>query len=592
MRLSSSLRFIGFIILVWLYVTPVFCGSKYPTVQVSVFGLKPRVESLVLSNLSIKAAEKELKINDDRILNLHHIAPQEITQTLEALGYYHSQVFSFIQKIGKDYQVKYRIVLNQPTLIKSMSVQLKGEGECHPVLRTLAEDPPLEVGMILRHSVYEGYKQTLLNQALHSGFLSAFFERKEIKVNKNQHEAEVVMVLNTGPQYHLGEICFNEPPYKMEFLERYISFKPGCSYSTETLTDFQNNLRETELFRTVRVKPELNRVKDLTVPVTVELDPRPSNRYFGSVGFGTDTGARGMLGWERRRKSYPGHKINTAVRASKYFNQFNARYTIPGKHPATDRLVFGFRITEEKFRDKKLSERGDLTVTKIRRLGEWEGMADLNYRSETDRLLPGLPKSNAHFLIPSLGGSWTHVSQTSPKQLGFHVGVKVRGAAQPVISTTSFCQIEMRLKGIVPLGEDTRLLTRADIGATSARNFDEKIPLSLRYLTGGDQSVRGYGYNSLGPRKMDSFGNLINVGGRYMAVGSIELERTLYKKLSLAAFVDTGNAMNHWGTRLYTGGGLGIRYETPLGPLRFDVATPLTKGVHGLRVHVTFGMDL
>lgn len=591
MRFSSSLRNICFIIIVWLYVTVTFAGSRYPTVHVSVFGLKPTDEALVLSNLSIKAAEKEIKINDDRILNLHYIAPQEITKALEALGYYQSQVYPFVEKVGCDYQVKYRIVPNRPTFIKSVTVQLKGEGKCHPALRKLAQRPSFVVGTMMRHSDYEAYKQALLNQALHSGFLSAVFERKEIKVNKNKCEAEVIMVLNTGPQYHLGEICFNDPPYKMEFLERYISFQPGCVYTTETLTDFQNNLRETELFRSVRVKPELDQVKDLTVPVTVDLDPRPSNRYFGSAGFGTDTGARGMLGWERRRKRYPGHKISTAVRGSKYFNQFNARYTIPGKYPATDRLVFGFRITEEIFRDKKFSERGDLTVTKIRKIGEWEGTADLDYRTEIDRKLPGMPKSNAHFLIPSLGGMRTHITQTTPKQSGFNFGLKLRGAMQPVISTTSFCQIEMRFKGILPLGDSTRLLARADIGATSARNF-EKIPLSLRFFAGGDQSVRGYGYHSLGPRERDPFGDLINVGGRYMAAGSIELERTLYKKLSLAAFVDTGNAMNNWGSRLLTGGGLGIRYDTPLGPLRFDVATPMSKGMHGLRIHVTFGMDL
>lgn len=564
---------------------------SYPTITVSVFGLKPLEESLVLVGLSIKKAEKEKRLNENRIESLHHLAPQEISTTLEALGYYHSKIKAVLEPVHGGFHAKYLIELNSATYINSVTVQVVGEGKSHPKLRALVLHPPLIMGSMLRHSVYETYKQNLLSQALQLGFLNAIFERNEIRVNRDTHRADIILVLNTGNQYRIGAVTFRDPPYPCDYLERYISFKPGTPYTTDAISKFQKNLTETDLFKYVRIDPQLEQTEDYIVPLKVRLKPRPTNRFFGGTGYGTDTGMRGMLGWERRRQRYPGHKINTTIRASQRFNQFNLRYSIPGSCPATDRIVFGFRMTEETTRDKKYSRRGDLSATKIKRFGDLETILDLNYLDELYRELQGTPNERAHFLIPSAGFVWTKIKEPNPRQLGFQIGATVKGATSLALSTTSFVQGELRAKWILPLGEEGRVLLRSQVAATSARHFED-MPISLRYFAGGDQSVRGYGYQKLGPMETDVYGNVINVGGPYLAVGSLEVERNIYKQFSAAAFVDTGNAMNKWSSRMYSGAGIGIRYATPLGPLRIDFARALLRGKIKPRIHITFGMDL
>lgn len=562
-------------------------STAIKTLVVSLHGLPKNEENQVLASLSIKAAEKEKKLNENRIESLHQLAIPEITTTIEALGYYDSHVRGALVPVPGGYRAEYWVTLNSPTTINSVTVQLLGEGKDDLKLKALAEHPSLIAGTILKHNVYESYKQTLLSQALQLGFLNAQFESNEIQVNQDTRQAEIILILNTGHQYRMGAVTFKDLPYPSDYLERHVRLKPDAPYTTENLNKLQKNLTETELFKYVRLEPQLEDSDDYIVPVKVRLKPRPHNRFFGGGGYGTDTGMRGMLGWERRRQNYPGHKINTTIKASQRFNQFNLRYTIPGSHPATDRLIFGFRVTEETQRDKKYSRRGDVSITQIKKMGEVERILDVNYLAEVYRELQATPKDRSQFLIPSASLVWTHVTQSAPKQFGFQLGATVRGGA----GTTAFGQGELRFKWIAPLGEESRLLMRSQLATTAVKNF-ERIPLSLRYFAGGDLSVRGYGYQTLGPREMDPLGNLVVVGARNLAVGSLEVERTIYKQFSIAAFADTGNAMNGWKSRLYSGGGFGIRYATPLGPFRVDIARPILSGKQRLRLHLTFGMDL
>jgi translocation and assembly module TamA len=122
----------------------------------------------------------------------------------------------------------------------------------------------------------------------------------------------------------------------------------------------------------------------------------------------------------------------------------------------------------------------------------------------------------------------------------------------------------------------------------AVRNFDD-LPPSQRYFTGGDTSVRGYAYQALGPK--DSVGNVI--GGRYLAVASLEYEHPLKKNWSAAAFVDTGNAFSKsFDEDLKTGVGVGVRWQSPIGPVRIDIAHPLDDRDTRFRVHLRLGPDL
>ena len=110
----------------------------------------------------------------------------------------------------------------------------------------------------------------------------------------------------------------------------------------------------------------------------------------------------------------------------------------------------------------------------------------------------------------------------------------------------------------------------------------------MRFYTGGDNSIRGYAYKSIGTE--DSSGSII--GGRSLVVGSLELERIIRENWSIAAFWDGGTATDDLSLNFHQGVGIGARYRLPFGQVRLDIASAVTEDGYPVRVHFTVGGDL
>jgi translocation and assembly module TamA len=129
-----------------------------------------------------------------------------------------------------------------------------------------------------------------------------------------------------------------------------------------------------------------------------------------------------------------------------------------------------------------------------------------------------------------------------------------------------------------------KFIARTEQGATLTNQFD-KLPTSYRFYAGGMNSVRGYGYKELGPK--DNLGNVI--GGKFLSVVSAEYEQFVYGNWGVAAFVDSGNAFNLDSIRIKTGVGLGVRWYSPIGPVRIDFALPLNESDSSFQIHFAAG---
>lgn len=189
------------------------------------------------------------------------------------------------------------------------------------------------------------------------------------------------------------------------------------------------------------------------------------------------------------------------------------------------------------------------------------------------------------------GISFTFIEEDFPPRplIGHRSTALTRGAVEGLISDTSFLQVYGNTKWVFKLWPGGRLLPRAEAGFTMIDELDT-LPASVRFFAGGDTSVRGYAYNSLGPT--DPLGAV--VGGENLLVGSVEIDQLIADNWALAAFIDSGNAYNELADfDTATGVGAGIRWISPLGPIRFDVAIPLEQGAaDDYRIHITLGPDL
>ena len=170
---------------------------------------------------------------------------------------------------------------------------------------------------------------------------------------------------------------------------------------------------------------------------------------------------------------------------------------------------------------------------------------------------------------------------------GSLVGLRLRATPDAWLSDTRFAQIGVEGRLIRSLGPHTRVLVRAEAGAVLTTDF-RSLPASSRYFAGGDRGLRGFGFQSLGPR--DTAGNI--VGGKRLLVGSLELDHRIWDRWGAAVFFDAGNALTSFSDPLEAGTGVGVRWRSPLGLIRVDLAMAVSRDNHPFRLHLNIGPEL
>jgi translocation and assembly module TamA len=171
---------------------------------------------------------------------------------------------------------------------------------------------------------------------------------------------------------------------------------------------------------------------------------------------------------------------------------------------------------------------------------------------------------------------------------GFYYKLEARGTTESLNSDVTFAQLIGNGDLLLPLPGRFSLMMRGQAGATTVNDNFLDVPITYRFFTGGDNSVRGYAYQSLGPQ--NDQGDV--VGGKHLLVGSVELERAIGANWGAAVFYDAGNAFDNFESLDFAqGAGLGIRYYTPVGPIRLDIARQLGVSDPEYRFHFTVGMQ-
>ena len=260
---------------------------------------------------------------------------------------------------------------------------------------------------------------------------------------------------------------------------------------------------------------------------------------------------------------------------------------MPAPYPRTDVLSFAAGYADEDT-DTARSQTGLLSGSFSRNLGTWRETFTLGYRREDFEV--GLDSGVSDLLVPEAAFGKVRSDDRIYPKWGRRLDLVVRGASESVLSDTSFGQAIGRAKAIWSFGA-TRLISRAEVGWTETAAFRE-LPASLRFFAGGDQSVRGYDYQELGT--LDEEGNVI--GGEGLLVGSVEVERLFFDfgkfgQWGAGAFYDLGSAAHEIGESLKSGAGAGIRWLSPIGLVRMDVAWALDLPGTPIRFHLNVGPD-
>ncbi|MBZ4193552.1 MAG: autotransporter assembly complex protein TamA [Candidatus Contendobacter sp.] len=547
-------------------------AARNGALTVRVVGLDGPLRDNVLAALELNRFAGKSAPEEGRLRWLHHDATRQISAALQPFGYYQPVIDATLERTAEGWVAQYRIQPGPPLKIATVDVQILGEGGNDPVFQKLLAKVPFAPGQILDQAQYEQFKQNLESLAAERGYFEARLVERAIQVNLQTNEAAIHLHYDTGPRYRFGAIAFKQDVLSLKLLERYPQFKPGDPYDANELLKLQSDLGSAPYFSQVQVNAPPDAATD-TAPVEVELEPGKPYKYSAGLGYGTDTGVRGRLKMEQRQLNRRGHHAEEELLLSSVKSLLGVKYMIPGKNPTTDEYALTAGYTNQNY------EQQDYELTTLggswrRQDGNWLKNFNLSYqyeRYQTPNSTDNSATTDSLLLIP--GVNWTRIDaddRLNPTR-GLLFGFELRGAATELLSDTTFAQGALHLKGVYAFNEVSRIIARSDLGATMLEANIDQLPTSLRFFAGGDASVRGYAYNSIGPT--DAQGNVI--GGKNLLVASLEYEHRVWDGWSLAAFVDSGDAFDGATPELKTGVGMGVRWRSPVGPVRLDFASGL-----------------
>jgi translocation and assembly module TamA len=570
---------------IFLMLTSAVAGAEEDgKLTVVIEGLEGRLKENVAAFLEIETLADKVVTSEARLPWLHSRAKDDIAKALEPFGYYKPVIDARLERTATGWLARYRIDPGPPLPMSRVDVQVSGEGSRDPAFEKLLANLPLAKGQVLERSRYDQLKETLQELATERGYFDARLLVHEIRVNLQAYSAEVILHFDTGERYRFGQITFRQDALAPEFLRRYLDFQPGSPYEVSDLLKLQSDLIASDYFSEVEVEASPDQAVDRALPVNVILQPRRSTLYSLGLGYGTDTGPRGTIDLKRPCFNRWGHHYQVSLLASQVQSGFAGQYIIPGKDPRSDRFSLNANLLAQKF-DTVDSRQATASISKQYQDGAWQKIASVSYLWEVSDFSSG-NRQTSRLLIPSL--NWTHVKADNRLNVtyGHFLNLLLQGAYQPLLSDASFLQGIVNAKWIKTLNAGSRIVVRGNLGTTVTSDFD-KLPASLRFFAGGDNSIRGYSFDSISPENAE--GKV--VGGKNLLVGSLEYQHRLRDKWSLAGFVDSGDAFDS-SPRLKTGVGVGVLWQSPVGPLRAYLASGLDSPGDSLRLHFVMGPDL
>jgi translocation and assembly module TamA len=562
-------------------------GAALPagaSVVVTLSGLDDSFIKEIREGLALERQKDSARLTPALVSILFQRSQDEIRAALKSRGWYKAEIDAGLQQDGEHWRADFRITPGPRTRIDEVSIRIAGDGGQDRRIRAAVAAYPLKPGEPLDHGAHESGKRAIANAALERGYFDGAWAVQRIGIDPERDRAAVTLVFDSGPRYRFGAIHLPETVLEPVILERMLPFRSGDPYDTEKVLALQQRLRNSGYFRDVDVTPLFDAVADEQVPVRVALTPGPKNAFRVGLGYGTDSGPRLAGGWESRYFNRRGHRIESTLRIAPVISSLTASYLIPFFRGQPVELgLTGTAAREDT--ETSISNSLQLGLQRLTQRWGWNETISFSYRFE-DFEVAGTSASS-HLLIPAVG--WWKSASDDPiyTREGFRLSLDLRGAAEGFVSNVSFAQVLLRGKYIRGLGERGRFITRAELGATAVDNID-RLPASLRFFAGGDNSIRGFEYQALGPRNAQ--GEI--TGGRYLAVASIEYEHRIRPKWSVAAFSDAGNAFNSTRNRLVYSVGGGARWHSPVGLVRVDVGVGISESDLPVRLHLIVGPDL
>ena len=559
-------------------------SSAEPVYRVVIDAPAP-LKTIIESGIGLARWQTFADMTPELLERLAAEAREEIRNIAAAEGYFSATVDVKIDGDAKPPVVTITLTPGEPTLITSVDIEVTGAANSDPLgiaaIAKLRDEWGLPSGAVFRQTAWDAAKGRALATLRASPFASAKIVKTRADIDPAGRSAALVIELDSGPAFGFGDIeVTGLARYTAEMVRNYSPIRRGEPHSAAALEQFVRNLNASGYFSSVQASIDTASAHPEDATVRVAVIEAQTKTFEGGIGYSTDLRYTAKISY--RDVNIDGHGLQLLLDA-----QYDAEIqggTLRFVQPANAAGWIGqWLVAANQTNIEGLATKTASGGTRWSTL-DWRRERALAATYYLDEQFPdGAPSSRSHALYLEAEQYWRETDVLLAPTRGW-MGSLQLGGGVPGVSTRGFGRVIGRFAAWVPIDTLTQLTFRADAGAVLAPTRDG-IPSPLLFRTGGDTTVRGYAFDSLGVK----LGNA-TVGGRYEAVGSTELIRWIGESWGLATFIDAGNATDEiTNFHLAVGYGVGARVRTPLGPFRLDVA--YGRDSHQVRLHFSVGLS-
>lgn len=540
------------------------------------------LRTLLEENLDIVRWSTRENVSDDQVRQLFETAPRQIRTILATEGYFSPSIQPRLDRTSEIWVTRYRIDPGESTTVKDVGLRFTGVLE--PEREREARDAfDLRPGRTFRQADWSAAKEKPLRSLQRKRYAAARITESEAAIDPASRSARLRVDYDSGPAFRFGQIRVTGLQRYPERIVRSLNpIEPGSPYDEDALLRFQRRLQLSGYFASAIVSSPGDPALADATPVDVTVVEGAARRLEAGAGISTDRGPRAQIQYTDNNVLDRPIRLRASAKIDRVSQEAIGAISTPR---GASGHVYGLE-GRYNFQDIQGEQRTNWSSTLARTfaLETRESQQGLQFLTERRALAAGV-SDNRQALYLMQTWRWNNLDDVLAPRKGFALSLQVGGASRSALSSRSFGRVNVRSSYLLPISTFGTFVVRGEFGSVIAGSR-ESIPSAYLYRAGGDASIRGYPLDSLGVQE----GGAI-VGGRYLAVGTLEYIQWIKREWGAAVFVDGGNATDSLRDfQPVYGYGVGARWSSPIGSLNLDIG--YGEAIHDWRLHFGAGIVL
>jgi translocation and assembly module TamA len=518
--------------------------------------------------LNIVRWRTDPEMDADRLKRLVDEAVRESREAAATEGYFSARVQAEVDSSAEPWVVRLRVEPGERTRVREVEIRFSGpattDGEARPRLERVRENWALRRGQPFREDAWESAKRQAVRELAGWRYAAAAVAKSEARINPEDHSASLFVELSSGPPFRFGELRITGAKrYPDALIENLVPVRPGDVYDREKVILYQRRLLESGYFASVQAEIDAQPQLAEAAPLRVSVIEAPQHHVESGIGYNTDVGPQLQARYTNEDVLGSAWRFGSSLNLDRKIQNLQLDLDTPPRSGGVWNNMFA------RARDQDIEN--EITREVAVGISQVYGAAEAPYSyivsaHAEDQRIGGIISDTAHAVYFGARKSFRRTDALISPRQGYVLSGEVGGSPH-ALSSQTFLRGVASASLFFPLGVNGDLLLRGQAGAvrSAAR---EGIPSTFLFRTGGDQTVRGYAFESIGVAQAGAV-----VGGRRLLVGSMEYTQWIGENWGVATFFDAGNAWDTGvRTDVSTGYGVGARFRTPIGPIRADLA--------------------